>query len=294
MLLAAIDIGTNAIRLLVSNVFDQNGLVIAEKASLVRIPVRLGEDVFARGEISEEKIQKLIKTLNAFQLLLEVYQPKAYRAVATSAMREASNGQLVVDQVSRQTGINIEIIDGKDEADLVSKVNTLKLARKNKLVMFVDVGGGSTEISVLENGNVKQAVSFKIGTVRLLNNKVEEGEWNSLEKWLKPYQNESQDLLLVGSGGNINKINKLYGRLAESILPAENLDYALKHLAFFSVQQRVELMGLRPDRADVIIPAAEIFQFILKQTGSTKIYVPKIGLSDGIVTSLYHQLSTAN
>ncbi len=290
MLLAAIDIGTNAVRLLFSNVFEQDKLVVAEKASLVRMPMRLGEDVFNHGEISQAKAENLVKTMKAFKLLIEVYQPEAWRAVATSAMREAANNQWVIQQVRQQAGIDIEIIEGEKEAGLISAVNNLKLNKKNQLVMLVDVGGGSTEISVLKNGKIVDSTSFKIGTVRLLNNKVDEGEWNMMQQWLQPFASQPGELLLVGSGGNINKISKLYGRTPENMLPSDNLDYAIKHLGYFSVQQRIELMGLRPDRADVIIPAGEIFQFVFKQTGATTMYVPKIGLSDGIVTDLYRQI----
>lgn len=289
MLLAAIDIGTNAVRLFHANVFEQNSLVVAEKASLVRIPLRLGEDVFTLGNISDSKSASLVKTMQAFRLLMDVMKPQAFRAVATSAMREAINGAEVVKEVFNKTGIDIEIIDGFKEANLVSTVTNLKSAKKYRQVMFVDVGGGSTEISVLENGLVADSSSFKIGTVRLLNNKVDQQEWQLMQDWLKPFSKNPDKLLLVGSGGNINKISKIYGRIPDNILPAENLDYALKHLALFSVNQRVELMGLRPDRADVIIHAGEIFQFIIKQTGSASIYVPKIGISDGVVIDLYKQ-----
>ena len=294
MLLAAIDIGTNAVRLFFSNVFEQNETVIAEKASLVRIPIRLGEDVFSSGVISPEKTDRLVKTMQAFKLLIEVNQPEAFRACATSAMREARNGPQVVERIKAETGIEIEIIDGENEANLVSTFSNLNITQKHAYVMFVDVGGGSTEISVMKKGKLVESVSFRIGTVRLLNNKVDEAEWQRMKQWLKPWKKKQEKLLLVGSGGNINKITKLYGRIPENILTEDNLSYALKHLALFTVNQRIELMGLRPDRADVIIPAGEIFQFIMKQTGAQSVYVPKIGLSDGIVTALYRARQAAS
>jgi exopolyphosphatase / guanosine-5'-triphosphate,3'-diphosphate pyrophosphatase len=287
MLLAAIDIGSNAVRLLLSNVFEQNGSIIPEKASLVRIPLRLGQDAFTYGKISESKVTDLVKTMKAFKLLIEVFQPVSWKAVATSAMREASNSGDVIKQVLLQTGIEIEIIDGGREAQLISITSKLNQKKKFPYSMFVDVGGGSTEVSVLEADKKIGAASFKIGTVRLLNNKVKEDEWDKMRDWICCFKIKADNLLLVGSGGNINKISKIYGRSTDSMLPAENLEYALKHLELFSVSQRIELMGLRPDRADVIVHAGEIFRFILRLTGANAVFVPKIGLSDGIVTELY-------
>ncbi len=291
MLLAAIDIGTNAVRLLFSNAFRQNGNITVEKASLVRIPIRLGEDVFNNNRISPEKTGKLIKTMEAFKLLIEVYQPVAFKACATAAMREAQNRKEVLDAIRHQTGIEIEIIDGLKEASLLSAVSDMRIAKEHDFVMFVDVGGGSTEISILKDRKIIDSASFRIGTVRLLNKKVKKKEWDALKVWLKKFTGNPASLLLVGSGGNINKITKLYGRIPENTLSYDNLEYALKHLSLFSLKERIEIMGLRPDRADVIIPAGQIFRFIMKQLNTGSIYVPKVGLSDGIIHNLYSELN---
>jgi exopolyphosphatase/guanosine-5'-triphosphate,3'-diphosphate pyrophosphatase len=289
MLLAAIDIGSNAIRLFFSNVFDQYGEAVVEKASLVRIPIRLGEDVFSKGKISKEKAEQLVKTMSAFKLLIEVVQPVAYRACATSAMREAENGPELVKRIKKETGIDIKIIDGIEEARIVSNVGNLNFNGSFKRIMFIDVGGGSTEISILEGEQIIESSSFKIGTVRMLNEKVKDKEWVEMENWLDKHCGQNGHLLLVGSGGNINKINKLYGDIAHKTLSLSALEHAIDHLAGYSVKERIELMGLRPDRADVIIPAGRIFQFIMKRIRGNFIYVPKIGLSDGIVNVLFKE-----
>ena len=289
MLLAAIDIGSNAIRLFFSNVFDQYGEAVVEKASLVRIPIRLGEDVFSKGKISKEKAEQLVKTMGAFKLLIEVVQPLAYRACATSAMREAENGPELVKRIKKETGIDVIIIDGIEEARIVSNVGNLNFNGSFKRIMYIDVGGGSTEISILENEEIIESSSFKIGTVRMLNEKVKEKEWVEMENWLAKYGGQNGHLLLVGSGGNINKINKLYGDITHKTLSLSALEHAIDHLASYSVKERIELMGLRPDRADVIIPAGKIFQFIMEKIRGNFIYVPKIGLSDGIVNVLFKE-----
>lgn len=290
MLLAAIDIGSNAVRLFFSNVFEQDGLVMVEKASLVRMPIRLGEDVFTCNEISEEKIQKLIKTMQAFKLLIEVNEPRAFKACATAAMREASNNQEVIQRVEKESGIRIEIIDGVEEANFVSAVSNLPLVRKFKYSMFVDVGGGSTEISVLSDSKLIESVSFKIGTVRSINDKVKKSEWRDLKSWLSKFKKDFGNIVVIGSGGNINKLNKLFGNVPEASLGLQNLEFALEYLSRFSMKERVEKLGLRPDRADVIIPAGEIFHYIMKQVKARNVYVPKIGLSDGIVNMLYRDI----
>lgn len=290
MLLAAIDIGTNAVRLFFSNVFSQNGRVMVEKASLLRIPIRLGEDVFRIGHISEEKTIRLLKTMQAFSLLIDVNQPVAYKACATSAMREAKNGSDVIDRILRESGISIEIIDGLQEASLVSAFTDFRQSQENKYHMFIDVGGGSTEISLLKGSSIVGSDSFRIGTVRLLNGKVREKEWDKMKKWLKSHKDKWKDTGLIGSGGNINKITKLYGKVPENILSFGQLEYALSHLESHTLEQRIHLMGLRPDRADVIVHAGRIFRFIMRQVKAGEIYVPKIGLADGIVHKLYLQI----
>lgn len=290
MLLSAIDIGSNAVRLFFSNVFEKDGQIIVEKASLMRIPIRLGEDVFVKNKISEKKIQNLIKTMQAFKLLIEVNNPDAYRAYATSAMREARNSKDVIDRIAKISKIKIEIIDGVQEAQIVGAIQNLDMVSEYKYSLFIDVGGGSTELSLMSKKGVVESTSFKIGTVRMLNEKVKKSEWSDMKNWLLQYKNEFKDILCVGAGGNINKIAKLFGRVPEKTLPFNNLEYALSHLKRFTLQERIELMGLRPDRADVIIPAAEIFYFIMKTMDAGLLLVPKIGLSDGMVSLLYREI----
>ncbi len=291
MLLAAIDIGTNAVRLFFSNAFSKNGQVVVEKASLLRIPIRLGEDVFTSGTISQEKTDKLLKTMQAFKLLIEVNQPVAWKACATAAMREATNQQEVISKIEKETGIQIEVIDGLQEASLVSGLGDQYFHDAPKYVMFIDVGGGSTEISLLKGDNRIASGSFKIGTVRLLKNKVDKNEWTAMKKWLKSLNIKKSDFILVGSGGNINKITKLYGRIPDNILSIERLEFALNDLGKFSLDERIQQLGMRPDRADVIIPAGQIFQFIMRQIKIDNIYVPKIGLSDGMVIDMFKEYS---
>ncbi len=289
MLLAAIDIGTNAVRLYFSFVFTQNKQVVVEKASLMRIPIRLGEDVFSTHIISEEKQERLLKTMRAFKLLIEVYQPVAWKAFATSAMREAMNQKEVIDLVARETGVTIEVIDGLEEASLVSAFSDISFPMTREYIMYIDVGGGSTEISVLKEKKLIGSNSFKIGTVRLLKDMVAVKEWEDMKKWLKQFKKRYKSMLLVGSGGNINKINKIYGQIPENILTYNQLVYALSDLATYTLEERIQTLGMRPDRADVIIPAGNIFEFIMQQVKADVIFVPKIGLSDGMVTKLYKE-----
>jgi exopolyphosphatase/guanosine-5'-triphosphate,3'-diphosphate pyrophosphatase len=289
MLLAAIDIGSNAVRLFFSNVFELKGEIIVEKASLVRIPLRLGEQVFKKGKISGDKADGLVKTMKAFKLLIDVVQPVAYRACATAAMREAENKDALVKRIRKEAAIDIEVIDGLEEARIVSTVTNLSFDGRFSKAMYIDVGGGSTEISIMDQHRIVDSNSFKIGTVRMLNEMVKPSEWNKMQDWLTRFKGQDEPLLLVGSGGNINKINKLYGDTNRKVLSIESLEQALEHLGEYPVEDRIALLGLRPDRADVIIPAGQIFHFIMKYLEVDYVFVPKIGLSDGIVSMLFKE-----
>jgi len=291
MLLAAIDIGSNAVRLFFSNVIEKDQQIIIEKESLLRVPLRLGEEAFSLGKIPEHKILKLIKTIKAFRLLIDVYQPVTYRAVATSAIREVKNREAIVRRIAAKTGINIEIIDGVKEARIVSAINSSGKLNEHTHSMFVDVGGGSTEISIMSEQGLMDLKSFKIGTVRLLRNQVKKKEWVNMRDWLNEHKKWFDNMLFIAAGGSINKIARLYGRANENTLPYNNLEYAIKELERFSLRQRIELMGLKPDRADVILPAANIYHYIMKSTKAQYIHVPKIGLCDGVVSMLYREIS---
>ena len=286
---AAIDIGTNAVRLLIANVIENGKKTKIKKNTLVRVPIRLGEDVFDEGKISEEKIEKLIKAMKAFKLLMDVFEVEDFLAVATSAMREAENGQEVIKRVEDETGIQIEIIDGAREAEFIARTDLEDLIDRNKNYLYVDVGGGSTEFTVIEKGKKKNSKSFKLGTVRMLKKNVKEEEWKAAEKWVRDNTKDLENIALIGSGGNINKLFKMSGKVQGSPISLPHLKALYKMLKSMTYKQRIKELGLNPDRADVIVPAAKIYTRAMKWSGGDKIYVPSIGLADGIVKYLYEK-----
>jgi exopolyphosphatase/guanosine-5'-triphosphate,3'-diphosphate pyrophosphatase len=290
MLFSSIDIGSNAVRLLFANVFDSKAGPVTEKASLIRIPLRLGFDVFNGGSISRQRADDLVKTMLAFKLLIDVYQPVGYRAAATSAMREAANNELILDRVKRETGLEIGMIDGIEEANIISSLSNIFVNKNFNKTLYIDVGGGSTELSVLEGKRFITSNSFKIGTIRLLADKVEDAEWENLRRWLQQFRADFGQMNCIGSGGNINKITKLYGHALNNIITFDQLVFAYKQLNNMALAARIEKMGLRPDRADVIVPAARIFVRILKWTGIGTVIAPKIGLADGLVLLQYKEM----
>lgn len=290
MLFAGIDIGSNAVRLLFANVFETKGGPVAEKATLIRIPVRLGMDVFTVGKITDEKMDHLVKTMKAFKLLIDVYQPVSYLAAATSAMREASNNKEVLDYVMLESGLRIDLIDGIEEANIISSFSNLMVNKDFNKTLYVDVGGGSTEISLLEGRNFVTSNSFRIGTIRLLADAVEDHEWDVMHKWLNQFKSDFGRMNVIGSGGNINKITKLYGHAYNNVVNLDQLTFAYKQLKNIPLEERIDKMGLRPDRADVIVPAAKIFIKILKWTDLNVVSAPKIGLADGLILLQYKRL----
>jgi exopolyphosphatase/guanosine-5'-triphosphate,3'-diphosphate pyrophosphatase len=290
MLFSSIDIGSNAVRLLLANVFEKNGFAFADKASLIRVPLRLGMDVFNTGSISEERIGSLIKTMKAFGYLLEVYQPIALTICATAAMREASNNKDIVRRIKEETNLDVKIIDGLTEARIISQYNSNTLLPDGERTMFIDVGGGSTEISIIENHRFVASESFSIGTIRLLYDKVTDEEWERLKKWLIKFRGANPNMICMGSGGNINKITKLYGSYKNDFIVFKDLQKALKQMEKFTVEERINILGLRPDRADVIVPAARIFIFIMEWAVIEKVFAPKIGLADGLVLKTYEDM----
>ncbi len=290
MLFSSIDIGSNAVRLLFANVFESKAGPVTEKASLIRIPLRLGFDVFNGGMISQQRADDLVKTMQAFKLLIDVYQPAGYRVAATSAMREAANNREVLDRVKQETGMEIGMIDGIEEANIISSLSNVFVNKNFSKTLYIDVGGGSTELSVLEGERFITSNSFKIGTIRLLADKVEESEWEQLRKWLQQFKADFGRMNCIGSGGNINKITKLYGHAINNMITFDQLVYAYKQLNTMPLAARIERMGLRPDRADVIVPAARIFIRILKWTGLGVVIAPRIGLADGLVLLQYKEM----
>ncbi len=293
MLFASIDIGSNAVRLLFSNVYLTNNKPFASKATLVRIPLRLGEDVFLQGKISEQRINKLINTMKAFKLLIDVYNPLLYEACATAAMREAENKHEIISKIKEHSNIEVRIIDGLEEANIIRTSNNLDFSNTYQTTMYIDVGGGSTEISILKNHTFIRSNSFNIGTVRMLNEKVREKEWEALKNWVSHFKNEHGRILCVGTGGNINRLTKIYGSQSDNSLSYQQLQYAYKQLKNTPLQERIEKMGLRPDRADVIVPAAKIFLFILNAAGIDALIAPKVGLADGLIYKLYENYTSA-
>ncbi len=287
MIFAAIDIGSNAARLLFANVFDNKGKIYLDKATLVRIPTRLGKDVYSDKKITKHRADNLIKTISAFKLLIDVYKPVAYAACATAAMREAVNGDDVLARLSNEAGVDVRLVDGIEEANIIRQTNKIEFNQSHALSMYIDVGGGSTEISVLQNDVVLGVTSFKIGTLRLLSEKVKQSEWERLTNWLMQYEKDFGKINVVGSGGNINKINKIYGNPNNYTLKTSELKHAHKHLKSFTLEERMNKLGLRPDRADVIVPAAKIFLVIIKLIEVDSMLVPKIGFADGLIYKLY-------
>ena len=287
MLFASIDIGTNAVRLLFANVYVRNDITVAEKASLIRIPIRLGDDVFNLNRISDTKTNDLLKTMQAFKLLIDVYHPLGFEACATAAMREAENSAEVVERIQNETGLNIRVITGLEEAEIVTASNNIAIKKRYKYKMYVDVGGGSTEISLLQDHKIVASKSFKIGTIRYLNEKVDEHEWEKMQNWLKAFKDDFGKIYVIGSGGNINKIAKIYGRTDTNMVYLNELEDAFKHLNRYSLTERIEKLGLRPDRADVIIPASIIFIKILQWMKGDFVHVPKIGLVDGLIYKVH-------
>ncbi len=287
---AAIDIGSNAVRLLISTITEQEGKEpIFKKTSLVRVPIRLGSDVFQTQLISEENKQRLIDTIQAFKLLMRSHLIEGYKACATSAMREAKNGQDIANVIFDQTGVRIEIIDGNHEAAMIAATDLHSFIQSDKTYLYVDVGGGSTEFTLYSGGETIDSKSFKLGTVRLLKNLTEENVWEEVETWIKQVTRDYPKVDLLGSGGNINNIFKSSGKALGKPLSFLYLSSYYQLLNSFTYEERITELNLNADRADVIIPAAKIYLSAMKWSKARRIYVPKIGLADGIIKSLYQE-----
>ncbi len=289
MKFAAIDIGSNAVRLLFCNVYEEGGKTLYKKAELIRVPIRLGEDSFLHKKISQKKADKLVTAMKAFKNLIDVYDAIDYRACATSAMRDAENGQEVVDRVRKEAGIKIEIIDGKTEADIIYSNHIEEHLDKNNNYLYIDIGGGSTEITLFSKNKAVVSQSFNIGTIRMLHDQIDKEYWSNFKNWVAEISKGYKPLIAIGSGGNINKLFKISGRKPNKLLPTYKLKGIYEVLESYTYEERVKLLGLNPDRADVIIPASKILLTVLKKAEIEKILVPQIGLSDGIVHQLYEK-----
>jgi len=286
---AAIDVGSNAMRLLITNIVEQEGKETQfNKSSLIRVPIRLGQDAFTVGEITAENIDRMVDAMRAFNLLMKVYKVEKYKACATSAMREAYNGKEVVEIIKQKSDIDVDIIDGKVEAAIIASSDLHSFLRTDKAFLYVDVGGGSTEFSLFSNQKMIASKSFKNGTVRLLNNMVNEVVWQEIEKWIKTNCEPFDTITLIGSGGNINKIHKLSEKHQDKPLSYVYLSSQYQYFNSLTYEQRIAELGLNTDRADVIVPALRIYLNAMKWSGARQIYVPKIGLSDGIVKAIYY------
>ena len=283
---AAIDIGSNAIRMLIANVIHTKETNIFQKSSLVRVPVRLGEDSFIKGVISDYNIHRVTDVMKAFKLLMGVHGVKSYLAYATSALRDAANGNNLVEKVAREAMINIEIINGEKEAAIISNTHVFDFVDIQKTFLYVDVGGGSTELSILKNGNRIHSKSFRIGTVRLLNEGVSSNTWKEVEDWVKEHTLAYEKIYLLGSGGNINKVHKISGLKEGKPISFLKLNAMYEEMAAMTYEERVVKLRLNLDRSDVILPALEIFLKIFKWSGANVVYVPKIGLSDGMIKEM--------
>ena len=292
MILAAIDIGSNAARLLITETsVYKDGSVDFTKLNLLRIPLRLGFDVFDKGVITEEKKKKLIDTIRAYKLLMDLYKVEAVRACATSAMRDASNGSEIMAWIAAETGIKIEIISGLEEANIIYETHIAEKLSDGKSYMYIDVGGGSTEVTLFADNHIVFKESFNIGTIRLLHDKVTDEQWEHMKWFIKTHTKDYQPIEAIGSGGNINKIFSISKRKEGKPLSLESLKDFHKELSLSSVEDRKHLYNLRNDRADVIVPALQIYIAIMRWANAEEIYVPKIGLADGLVKMMYKDLN---
>lgn len=289
MIFGAIDIGSNAVRLLLADVTEYDGYVHIKKLSLTRVPIRLGASVFESGEISEVKLDKLSKTMKAFNYLMEVYQVKDHMVCATSAMREAKNSKEIIAKIKDYSGIEINVIDGQREADLIFSTFETQNIDPSKNYLYIDVGGGSTEVTLLKGGQRVAAKSFKIGTVRIIKRRVLPEAWEEMSEWVKEVTANEGEVIAIGTGGNINRMAKLSGMAFGEYMTRERLVEIHGKIAEMSFKERVRTLRMRSDRADVVVPAGEIYLQILNTAGIDKMMIPKVGLSDGMVLSLYHK-----
>lgn len=288
MKLAAIDIGSNAARLQISTVLTNDSVVSFKRVEYVRFPLRLGHDVFTHGALTPESVQRTVKLMQAYKLLMELHEVEGFMACATSAMREATNGREVVDLVKARSGIPIQIIDGQREAQLIN--NVVVLALDERQTIHIDVGGGSTELNLYKNRIKLNSRSFKIGSVRLLEGKETKGAWQKMNDWVADNVDRSEPIVAVGTGGNISKLFNLVAKTSDTTTTLAEIQRMHDYIAGFSLDDRINKLRLNADRADVIVPAAKIYLAVMEWAGATEIAVPDLGLKDGILQTVYQQL----
>ena len=287
---AAIDVGSNAIRLLIMNIIERKGEEpLFTKNAIIRAPIRLGSDSFVAGEISSKKKKRMIDSIKAFQLLMKVHNVDRYLAYATSALREANNGIQVTAEIRKKTGVNIEIIDGHREAEIIASTDLYKVVKPDQNYLFVDVGGGSTELTVYSQGQIVVSKSFKIGTVRLLKKMVDKSVWNSYKRWIIKHTSGYEKMSVLGSGGTINSLFKLSRNSAGEPLSYDFVKEKYKTFHSMSPKQMMVDFSFNADRADVIEQATRIYLMGMKHSNSLQIHVPKVGLADGMVKLLYKE-----
>ncbi|MGI4727380.1 MAG: hypothetical protein ACRYFL_05260 [Janthinobacterium lividum] len=286
---AAIDIGSNAVRLLIADVMDNADPITFKKNTLIRVPLRLGDDAFIDHNISPKKVENLVKTMSAFKNLMDVYGVTQYLACATSAMREAANGQEIVQQVHEKADIKLEIVAGQREANIIYASHFEEKLDRKKNYLYIDVGGGSTELSFFSDGVLVASQSFNIGTIRILDNQDKTETWKEMEHFLSAKTKAYKDITGIGTGGNINKLFKLSEEKEGKAMSFNKLKSLHHHLSSYSLKDRIQVLGLNNDRADVIIPAALIFITVMKSAGIKNILVPKVGMVDGIIQLLIEE-----
>ena len=285
---AAIDIGSNAVRLLIADIIQNEEVISFKKNTLIRVPLRLGDDAFIDRKISPSKSEDLIKVMHSFKQLMDVYKVSAYMACATSAMREAENGPKLVQEL-KKIGIELEIIEGAREAAILYTSHIEHLLDAKKAYLYIDVGGGSTELSVFANGDWVASKSFDIGTIRILDNQDRDETWQEMKDWVKEHTHAYKSVYGIGTGGNINKLSRLANTKEDKPLSYPKLKYLQDYLLSFSLKDRIQVLGLNSDRADVIIPACDIFLTLMKVGKLRQIIVPRVGLVDGIIQTLIDQ-----
>lgn len=292
---AAIDIGSNAVRLLIKEIRVDTEGVHSDKVAYTRLPIRLGEDVFKSGKIGKDKSRQLLTAMKAFRLLIKAMRVDAWRACATSAMREAANGKEVVDRISEEANVNIEVIAGEEEADLIFLNFSVSVLDRDQDYLYVDVGGGSTELTLIRRGERMAGRSFKVGSVRLIQDKVDPEVWPTMHKWTQALLQEYgvSRPMVIATGGNINQLQKLSNTSSRTPMPFQKLADLHGQLERLTYIERMDQFGLKPDRADVIVPAGSIYLRVMRMTDSPALVVPKVGLGDGMILQLHQSRDVA-